>query len=128
MWLANAFCHSKPGSFNINNNRELQTLIKAYNKCSVMSLDPLAEEQIRKDIVRTFPNNSGCHSMYKVLSAYSNLTDMKNHYLEQKAMELHSVQVNQIPTDSEETPRFTSRSEFRKDKNDILRTELMDSF
>lgn len=42
-----------------------------------------SEEQIEKDIVRTFPNNiyfqkdnSGYYSMFKVLSAYSNLNEM----------------------------------------------------
>ena len=130
MWLANAFCHSTPGSFNIYNHKELQNLVKAYNKCSVMPLDSLTEEQIQKDIVRTFPNNSECHLMCKVLSAYSNLTDMKNNYLKQKAIGACSaeVEIASNPIETEETPRFMPRSEFRKDKNKVLRDELMDSF
>ena len=126
-WLANAFCHSTPGSFSVYDNRELQKLIKAYEKWSVMKLQSSTEEQIRKDIVRTFPNNSGCHSMYKVLSAYSNLKEMRSSWLEIEDPILCETQTSNLVGEDDETPRFVSRTEVRR-KNDLLRSELLDSF
>ncbi|CAI2383088.1 unnamed protein product [Moneuplotes crassus] len=128
VWLANAFCHSTPGSFSISNNRELQKLIKAYNKCSNMEIEKATEDQIRKDIVRTFSNNSGCHSMYKVLSAYSNLTKMQNDRLKKKESEPVLAAYESELRQCEETPRFISRSDIFNNNESSAHTEVQESF
>ena len=100
----------------------------AYNKCSNMEIEKATEEQIRKDIVRTFPNNSCTHSMYKVLSAYSNLTEMKNDSRKRRQGESGVVLYESDLRKSEETPRFISRSDIMKNNDDLSRSEVQESF
>lgn len=83
-WLANAFANNSPGLFKPTECKELTKLINMYHKCTSKEVDKATEEQIWKDIVRTFPNNtffdknrSGYYSMYKVLAAYSNLDEVQ---------------------------------------------------
>lgn len=132
-WLANAFSHNAPGLFKLSECRELQKFIRMYNKCTVMTIKKATDEQIRKDIVRTFPNNeyfelnnSGYFSMYKVLAAYSNLNEMMNEHIESKRLSMQDQ--DSSSEDKEDTPRFLPRSAFRKNRNKLLRNEVVDSF
>lgn len=81
-WLCTAF-GSWQGEFEPSQNRELKKFIHIYEKCTAIKQSPEIEEQIAKDIVRTFPNNiyfqknnCGYFAMFKVLSAYSNLNEL----------------------------------------------------
>ena len=132
-WLANAFSHKYPGLFKISECGELKKLIRMYNKCAVMTIKKTTDEQIRKDIVRTFPNNeyfelnnSGYFSMFKVLAAYSNLNDMMNDHIEEKRLSV--IESEASTQNNKDTPRFMSRSAFRKNRNKLLRNEVIDSF
>jgi hypothetical protein len=83
--------------------------------------------------VRTFPNNeyfelnnSGYFSMFRVLAAYSNLNDMMNDHLEEKRLSVLESEASS--QNNEDTPRFMSRSAYRKNRNKLMRNEVIDSF
>lgn len=135
-WLANAFSHRSPGLFDIKNCKELKKLIKLYNKWAVLPLDQNTEQQICKDIVRTFPsnmyferNNSGYYSMYKVLAAYSNLDEITNRQSKNlKSFHDSGESQNSCRKFIEDSPRIPDRKAYRTRWNKILRNELIDSF
>jgi len=134
-WLSNAF--SKHGLFKIDECHELAKFIKIYNKWSAMKQKTEIEEQISKDIVRTFPNNiyfeknnSGYYSMFKVLSAYSNLNEMVKNQEQRWAAKLLCLN-HQNSSYSDSTGHSSSpndRKIYRHKRNKKLRYELIDSF
>lgn len=133
-WLANAFWKGKNGKFQVDQCREVQKLICIYHKCAEMQVNKGTEEQILKDIARTFPNNdyfdrqnSGFYSMFKVLCAYSNLDEMINAYQSSPKYSSDESQESSS-TGIISTSDFKSRSEFRGTRNSNLRNELIDSF
>ncbi|CAI2383450.1 unnamed protein product [Moneuplotes crassus] len=128
VWLANAFSHSTPGSFSINTNKELQKLISAYHRCSNMKIEESIEEQIQKDIVRTFPNNSGCHSMYKVLSAYSNLTEMKDNSRKRRLRDTDLVLYDSDQKYSDDSSVSTKLSKVGRNRDSSIKKDVIDSF
>lgn len=101
-----------------------------------MTLNPDTEQQIFKDIVRTFPNNpyfqkdnSGYHAMFKVLSAYSNLDGLMSSRKSMKNTKAAEEKANNTAYITiADSPRLLQRSAYRKNRNKILRNELIDSF
>lgn len=104
-----------------------------------MTLKKETEEQICKDIVRTFPNNiyfernnSGYYSMFKVLSAYSNLDEFAHDLrkLEQKTSHesRNSSRMTNSTGKSDNSPNLDDRKSYRKKRNKTLRNDLIDSF
>ena len=101
-----------------------------------MTLNPESEQQISKDIVRTFPtnpyfqkDNSGYYSMFKVLSAYSNLDEMMVEHNQRKGLKgSDSESCNSTSTHIGDSPRIMDRKAYRKNRNRLLCSDLTDSF
>jgi hypothetical protein len=132
-WLANAFSRNSLSEFKITEWSELTQLIKAFNKWSEIKVNKNEEDQISKDIVRTFPNNiffnknnSGYYSMFKVLSAYSNLEEL----MAKQNMKLKKSSSDARSRDSSTTESGNSRKihSGNASKASLMRNELLESF
>ena len=135
-WLCTAF--SRHGEFQVEKCRELTKLIRIYEKWSEIKQSEENVEQISKDIVRTFPNNiffqknnCGYYSMFKVLSAYSNLNEYAKDNEEKFIKRMFNVEKGESPyqsTDSSTSQIVNDRKGYRDKRNWTLRSELIDSF
>lgn len=124
--------------FKVRESREIKKLITIYNECAEMPVSREVADQISKDIVRTFPKNPyfskdnlGYYCMFKVLSAYSNLSQVgKARRASRKWKEKASFSDEGSGQLNSTGSSFSSNiKQTRKQvRNSKLRSELIESF
>jgi len=136
-WLTSAFSPKISSEFNISKCSELSQLLKAYKKCSEIELEIDMKDQISRDIVRTFPNNSyfskdntGYFAMLKVLSAYSNLDELMTQQKDKKLNLIENYDSESDDTISTITGTWQrgNKRSYKKTKNKESRNALIESF